>query len=421
MKSFRQVLAEAKATYCGRCGTTHVPPSKGGTCPAMKEEVVEEGLADDVLAVAKGISPNARMRPSVADQKKKRDELIAKREKDAANRPKEASHTPYEKYPLGGYDPVSRRSYSEEVKLDESWMKQRSDYDGPGEGRLLGDMSEKDHVAASNYHGNIIHQLKTGTHKYSKMYAPDQVKKQLGRHTELRSHHQDALDAHNMKEEVSLREYVEQIDELSKDTLHSYIKKANDDAARLDQKVKDHPRNVRTGDDARRIDNRRMGIVTARMKARRMGEAVEIEESAMSDIHQTIGDHLDKHIAKYNAGKLGHDQFGAKVLAAHKAVAKEHGLQHKDAVKLVNDYVEGSLKEEVELVIDANALEEVSLREYVESDGLVEAYSGKGNHRPGWMLRADSALAAKIKEKQKARAALSKATKQPIKKDNDHE
>lgn len=32
-------LNEAKATYCGRCGTTHVPPSKGGTCPALKEEV----------------------------------------------------------------------------------------------------------------------------------------------------------------------------------------------------------------------------------------------------------------------------------------------------------------------------------------------------------------------------------------------
>lgn len=30
-------LVEAKATYCGRCGTTHVPPSKGGTCPALKE------------------------------------------------------------------------------------------------------------------------------------------------------------------------------------------------------------------------------------------------------------------------------------------------------------------------------------------------------------------------------------------------
>lgn len=30
---------EAKATYCGRCGTTHVAPKFGGTCPALKEGV----------------------------------------------------------------------------------------------------------------------------------------------------------------------------------------------------------------------------------------------------------------------------------------------------------------------------------------------------------------------------------------------
>ena len=28
---------EAKATYCGRCGTTHVAPKDGGKCPALKE------------------------------------------------------------------------------------------------------------------------------------------------------------------------------------------------------------------------------------------------------------------------------------------------------------------------------------------------------------------------------------------------
>lgn len=38
MKTLGQFLEEAKATYCGRCGTRHVPPSKGGTCPALKEE-----------------------------------------------------------------------------------------------------------------------------------------------------------------------------------------------------------------------------------------------------------------------------------------------------------------------------------------------------------------------------------------------
>lgn len=39
MKTLGQFLEEAKATYCGRCGTRHVPPSKGGTCPALEEEV----------------------------------------------------------------------------------------------------------------------------------------------------------------------------------------------------------------------------------------------------------------------------------------------------------------------------------------------------------------------------------------------
>lgn len=55
MKSFgeyRQELAEAKATYCGRCGTTHVPPAQGGTCPAVKNEEAEQ--IDEVGDTAKG-------------------------------------------------------------------------------------------------------------------------------------------------------------------------------------------------------------------------------------------------------------------------------------------------------------------------------------------------------------------------------
>ena len=31
-------VEEAKATDCGRCGTKHVAPKDGGTCPAVKEE-----------------------------------------------------------------------------------------------------------------------------------------------------------------------------------------------------------------------------------------------------------------------------------------------------------------------------------------------------------------------------------------------
>ena len=32
-------IQEAKATKCGRCGTTHVPPKFGGKCPALKEDL----------------------------------------------------------------------------------------------------------------------------------------------------------------------------------------------------------------------------------------------------------------------------------------------------------------------------------------------------------------------------------------------
>lgn len=34
-------VLEAKATYCGRCGTTHVAPKFGGTCPALKKESMD--------------------------------------------------------------------------------------------------------------------------------------------------------------------------------------------------------------------------------------------------------------------------------------------------------------------------------------------------------------------------------------------
>lgn len=93
-------------------------------------------------------------------------------------------------------------------ELNEAWMSQRSSYDGPGKGKLLGDMSEKEHVDAINYHGNQIHQLKTGTHKYSKTYSKQQVADQIANHTKRYYDHKDAYDAHTMKEEVELDEAI---------------------------------------------------------------------------------------------------------------------------------------------------------------------------------------------------------------------
>lgn len=65
-----KIIDEAKATPCGRCGTTHVPPSQGGTCPALKKrnedinDVFEAGLWDNIHAKRKRIKAGSgeRMR-----------------------------------------------------------------------------------------------------------------------------------------------------------------------------------------------------------------------------------------------------------------------------------------------------------------------------------------------------------------------
>lgn len=86
-----------------------------------KEEAehVEEGLADAMLAHAKKISPTARI--VTADQKKKETEdLMKKRAEDRKNAPPAKPYVHHDKYPLGGYDPLSHRSYSEETEqIDE--------------------------------------------------------------------------------------------------------------------------------------------------------------------------------------------------------------------------------------------------------------------------------------------------------------
>lgn len=80
-------------------------------------------------------------------------------------------------------------------------------------------------------------------------------------------------------------------------------------------------------------------------KEAEQGVKESLEEDKTSDLHSTISHHLDKHISDFKSGHTGMDQFGSKVLAAHKSVAKHHGLEHKHAVKAVNDYVDSKLNE----------------------------------------------------------------------------
>lgn len=80
-----------------------------------QEEVeVEENFANDFLAMAKNRNPNARI--STADQRKKEAEELAK--KRAGLKPTHAAPSGNPR-PLGGHDPKSGRSYSEEVEIAE--------------------------------------------------------------------------------------------------------------------------------------------------------------------------------------------------------------------------------------------------------------------------------------------------------------
>lgn len=79
-----------------------------------KKEDVAEGLADDFLKMAREKNSNARIVTAV--QKRKEAEELA--QKRAHLKPAHAAPTGNPR-PLGGYDPKSNRSYSEEVELEQ--------------------------------------------------------------------------------------------------------------------------------------------------------------------------------------------------------------------------------------------------------------------------------------------------------------
>lgn len=84
-----------------------------------KEEVdadVQESFHDDFLKMVQKTHPSARLTTG-AEKKKEGEELMKKR---VASGVKPVYPRPEKTYPLGGYDPVSHRSYSEEVELKEA-------------------------------------------------------------------------------------------------------------------------------------------------------------------------------------------------------------------------------------------------------------------------------------------------------------
>ncbi len=68
-----------------------------------------------------------------------------------------------------------------------------------------------------------------------------------------------------------------------------------------------------------------------------------LDESKMSELHASIGEHLNKHIKAYKAGKIDADTLGTHVTNAHSKIADEFGIPHHAAKKLTNNYVDSKI------------------------------------------------------------------------------
>jgi hypothetical protein len=171
-------------------------------------------------------------------------------------------------------------------------------------------------------------------------------------------------------------ESVEQIDEISKQTLGSYINKASSDIAnksaeaqhKRTKAVVDHDDNIRRGmskkgadthlnrgydsakPDIHKVKSRLQGVQKATSRLAKE-EVEQIEEGKMGELHADLSDHLDKHIDNYK--KVGGaDHLGHKTTQVATKIAKLHNIQQHHAQKFVNDYVENRLKESTDVPFD---------------------------------------------------------------------
>lgn len=94
LAAFRPVKEDAS---CGGTGSSSIAAGPAQNLlgkPQKRAKKVKEGFADDVLAMAKKISSNAKMRGTTEQQKAERDAVMAKRATAASKLPKPAPKPP---------------------------------------------------------------------------------------------------------------------------------------------------------------------------------------------------------------------------------------------------------------------------------------------------------------------------------------
>jgi hypothetical protein len=245
-------------------------------------DLVKENFGADFLAMARQKNPNARL--VTPEQKKKEAEELAK--KRAGLKPAHAAPTGNSR-PLGGYDPKSNRSYSEEVE-GVTEMDNRTP---------SGDRREK-----RNNSPEAIAQREKEQQKRLKSISPEMRKK---------------LRLPEPKEGVA--EEVEQVDELNKDTVYSYNKKSTADTEKLHKKLGELIRSNKPAEankTAHKLNKRLAG--QDRADARLNTEETVVEEAPPIHVRASYTQAYAKH---HKTGKKPSEA----VTAAYDDVAKKHG------------------------------------------------------------------------------------------------
>jgi hypothetical protein len=112
--------------------------------------------------------------------------------------------------------------------------------------------------------------------------------------------------------------------------------------------------------------------------------------------HEDVVAHLKKQGYKMNEEVDKKFDYDAWVKSGKKIKVKPHSVKLKDGSKMLTGRYSVTKKK---------------MNEEVD-----ESYTGKGNHRPGWMLRADPKLGKKLKDAKKGHNALVKYAGKPIEK-----
>jgi len=278
-------------------------------------DLVKEDFGADFLAMARQKNPNARL--VTPDQKKKEAEELAK--KRAGLKPAHAAPTGNSR-PLGGYDPKSNRSYSEDVEGVED--RDQINEMNPMLVRdglqvvidFLSQYPQATALTAGAAGAAIVAKLVKNAWKNHKEL--EQLKQDVRNWNTQKLHSNKNVSAKGGKvakiiqTEIERRkqgvvEGVEQVDELNKDTVYSYNKKSTADTEKLHKKLGEFIRKNKSAEankTAHKLNKRVAG--QERADARLNTEEAKVETAAQVTKHFEMGQSTPSGVPKWVAEPL---------------------------------------------------------------------------------------------------------------------